>query len=122
MDCGCVYVDNDGDVAQFYHATRQRARKEHVCSECRGPILPGEKYEYVAARWDSFDVLKTCPTCLAVRDAFFCGAFCHGVIWDDMQNHIDTYDGEISDECLAPLPKAARDKVCAMIQEHWDRP
>ena len=122
MSCGCIYIeDGDGLMASLYHARTHQARKPHVCTECRGPIHPGELYEYVAANWDDdFQVMKTCYVCLAVRRAFFCGSFNHGAIWLDMNYHIIDLDGELDSDCLADLPKVARDKVCDLIQDYWE--
>lgn len=121
MSCGCVYVENDADLMSFYSARTHRARKAHFCVECHGVIQPGELYEYIAARWDGdFTVTKTCGICLDVRAAFFCGNVTHGSMWNDLGYHIETFDGEIAPDCLAELPKVARDKVCDLIERYWE--
>ena len=61
--CEC---DIDGYLA-FSTASMRKAKKAHKCSECHGPIVPGDVYEYAAGKqegemWDS----KTCPRCLAL--------------------------------------------------------
>ena len=45
-DCFCDY----GDPPDFYVATKPKARKHHVCEECGGPIMPGERYERVGPK------------------------------------------------------------------------
>ncbi len=45
------------------------ARKQHRCSECRGIIQPGEKYERVFLVYDGYaDTYKTCLHCKSARD------------------------------------------------------
>ena len=59
MDWGgeCV-CDWDADPADVYCSKTRKARKEHVCCECRQKILPGQEYEYVTmmyeGRWESY--------------------------------------------------------------------
>jgi hypothetical protein len=121
MSCGCVYAGNDGDIATFYRAKTYRARHVHVCNECGETIQPGEIYEYVSAYWcGDFDVLKTCATCLAVRSEFFCGNFTHRAIWEDLHCHIEDIGDDFDVDCLAGLPKAARDRVCDLIEDCWE--
>ncbi len=63
-ECSCDY----GDAPAFYRACRPRARKQHVCEECGGPIRPGEKYERVSGKWDSYvDTFLTCARCVDLR-------------------------------------------------------
>ena len=51
-----------------YRFEERRAKKEHRCLECNGPIHPGEVYEYATGKCegDWFDA-KTCPACLDLR-------------------------------------------------------
>lgn len=64
-DCYCDY----GDVTtEFYVARIRKARKERRCYECNGVILPGDKYEYVSAKWDGeIDTVSTCEHCRDLR-------------------------------------------------------
>lgn len=121
MSCSCVYVEADGANASFYRASTHCARKAHTCNECGGTIQPGELYEYVAASWGGdFEALKTCAICLAVRRVFFCGQFTHTTVWEDLRAHIEGIGDDFDVDCLAELPKDARDEVCDMIQEYWE--
>jgi len=62
-ECYCDY-----DPPDFYHREVRSARKEHACGECGASILPGEKYEYVSAKWDGYvDSFKTCEQCVDLR-------------------------------------------------------
>lgn len=120
-DCACICVDLD-NTAEFSRSTILRARKEHICDECSRIIVPGEKYEYVTGKWDGeFSSFKTCSDCLSVRKSFFCAGYEYTRIFDDLADHIWDMDGEISSDCLAPLTKRARDTVCDMIEDHWEK-
>ncbi len=43
------YCDCDYTAPTFYDRASRKARKAHVCDECRGTIQPGEQYEAVVA-------------------------------------------------------------------------
>lgn len=61
--CYCDY-----DPPEFSSRRICVARKAHKCTECRGPIQPGEKYEYVAGRWEGeFCDFHTCERCVDLR-------------------------------------------------------
>lgn len=63
MDCYCDY-----DAPEFCTQTYPKARKKYRCYECAGHILPGEKYEYTAGKWDGdFVDFRTCERCHDLR-------------------------------------------------------
>lgn len=50
---------------------QRKARKDHVCVECRRMIKAGTVYEYVSGIWDgSPSSYKTCPRCVVLRAAY----------------------------------------------------
>jgi hypothetical protein len=58
-DCVCDY-----DSPDFYHRSMRTARKAHRCEECAEEIRPGDRYEYVAGKWNGdLDTFKTCERC-----------------------------------------------------------
>jgi len=120
MECSCVYVgefycDND-----FYRSKIVTAIKQHKCCECHQPILPSEKYEYVAQRYDGeFFTHKTCIDCLSVRNEFFCDGWCFEFLWEYLTEHINELRGDISENCIAPLTVPAKNKVCELIEKAW---
>lgn len=79
MECYC-----DFEPADVYTTEERKARREHRCSECRGVIRKGERYQRASmayeGRWSSY---KTCPDCLfviyEVGRTFFkeCNGWCH---------------------------------------------
>lgn len=119
MECSCIEIDSDYGPSCFKESDRT-ARKQHSCCECGRAILPGEKYRYESGVWDGRpSSFKTCVDCLAVRDTFFCG-FEYKAVWDMMWTSIDENGGDISQSKTAGLPVAAREKVCALIEEYWE--
>lgn len=50
-----------------YHEHTPRARKHHVCCECRRTIAPGAKYVRSTGIWDGPRTYKTCARCARVR-------------------------------------------------------
>ena len=122
-DCSCiaVYVD---DGPEFSNVVDRRARKEHRCGECGLTIGIGEIFEHAANGYDgTVTTHKTCKDCESVRSAFFCEGYYYGRIWDDVHGHIPelVWSGEIpKGDCMASLTKAARDKICDMIEEEWE--
>lgn len=61
-------IDETCDV---WNESRPRARKEHVCSSCAGPIRPGETYLRVSMVFDGTgSTSKACPSCTEDYDAF----------------------------------------------------
>lgn len=63
-ECYCDYES----TLQMAKTATPVARKAHRCTECRGPIAPGEKYEYVTGFGDGrFEKFKVCQRCQALR-------------------------------------------------------
>lgn len=62
----------DDTTPQFYQAIERKARKAHECCECTAKIAPGEKYVYIAGKWDG-DIqvykqhLLCCQACEDIR-------------------------------------------------------
>lgn len=62
------YCDYDYEPARVWEQYKLKAKKRHRCSECGGPILPGEQYErvwYITYDGDK-GVYKTCQRCLNI--------------------------------------------------------
>ncbi len=49
---GCPVYSDACEIMEFYDETFPRAKKRHVCIECRLPIQPGEKYARCCGKWD----------------------------------------------------------------------
>lgn len=104
MSCADVCL-SDGDGADFWTARYVRAKKSHRCKECGKPISIGERYERSAARSEgSFYSHSTCATCAEVRNAFFCGSFTYGDVWNCIrENMFPAWRKSGAWDCLAKL-------------------
>lgn len=56
---------------KVYQEVSRRARKAHVCSECRLTIAAGEGYVRCSSLGDSWDDWPMCVTCSDVKDAWY---------------------------------------------------
>ena len=120
-ECSCVYVDA-GDCAGTMHSEiRRKARKQHICIECRRTIKINEMYEYAKGLYDGqWYEFKTCADCLSIRDSFFCESFLYSEMLSHLREHIQDMNGNISSDCITPLTERAKDMVCIMIQQMFD--
>ena len=133
--CECVVVDTSEAYAHTYCATINNEPFGDIkCCEC-SRIIPEREYRRVEACWQEWDSesdrdfggrkpdhhYHTCDDCLSVRKAFFCDGWHNELVWEYLAEHIDEMDGKISSDCLIPLTPTARNKVCDMIQECWER-
>ena len=77
----CVCGDYDGEPADFYVTRMVRARKAHICVECREEVAPGEKYERTSGKWNgSMDIIRTCVLCLRIRDDLCPNGWVYGML------------------------------------------
>ena len=120
--CACVWVNVDcfSDVFSERHPV---ARKNHWCCECGGVIQKGEKYEHHSGQWDGeWQVFKTCLDCADIKDRLFCEGYIYTTVVDDLINHIQDVQGDISEECLLSLRPKAREMVLGLIDEFVIQP
>jgi hypothetical protein len=121
ISCACVRVEYDGDGWEFGHGGRVTAEKGYKCTECGKDILPGEIYESFRGKADScWYTERTCPVCLNIRDVLFCNGWQFEGLYQSLEYHIDEKGG-VDEACLAALTPKAREKVCEMIEECWER-
>lgn len=82
----------------FYNETWRRARKEHLCEECRRTIAPGENYLRIAIGTDgSASSYSHCIHCHAAASWLVkhCDGFLFGSVEDDLFEHWgEHYDGD----------------------------
>ncbi len=101
--------DNDGSV-EFYRFDHPKARKDHVCSECRGLIPKGSEYEKYISKFDGdFTETKTCLLCVEIRQVFSCGEQGPplGELWNSMRESAFPYLTTGTD-CFRELSAAAK--------------
>jgi len=121
MGCGSCVVSyaEAGDPADFYWDSKPVARREHVCSECRRVIQPGERYGRVTGKWDGeIQTYKTCFDCQSIIDFLFCDGVVFGEVRADLREHI-AEGGTISEDCMIQLTPRARGMVCEIIEGFW---
>lgn len=121
MECSCT-VDNDiAERAELISITTPKARKEHICTECKRTIAKTEEYRREFTKFDNETYIsKTCEDCLSVREVFFSSGWYYGGIWEQIQDFINDVDGDLSVTCLLELTKPARDKILDLIEERWN--
>ena len=71
IECACV---DDGDPCSFWNVSFRKARRSHVCCECREEIKPGERYQhtFLVAEGDR-EHYATCQTCCRIWSSVGCG-------------------------------------------------
>ena len=116
---GCnVGLGGYGDEpAEFYEAEIRKARKEHLCSECRESILPGEQYEHVAGKWDGdFGTYNTCLRCVAIRSGLSCdGTWAFGSLWEEIHDYVFP---AMTTGCLERIEGAAAKQL---LIDRWNK-
>ena len=125
MSCAdvCIDMDYDSDGSDFCTETFHTARKAHKCCECRGVIKPRQRYERAAGKTcGSMWAYATCAECAEIRNAFVCGSWVYGQLWESIEEAmfpVWTRKGPI--DCLAKLDTlAARDK-CRERYAEWKK-
>jgi hypothetical protein len=94
--------DYDGDAAAFYVEKVVKARKPHVCDECRESIAVGATYRRVVGKWgDELSTYRFCGPCDEICQEFSDGARSFGVLWDEIE--INWNDGAHLQACLNRL-------------------
>jgi hypothetical protein len=89
-DCACLYGGlDDYDSSGFQCSQTRRARKEHVCVECRETIAKGQTYEVFSQKFEGdISSVKTCAVCCEIRAALYCDGFYFGQMWEDIRNQL----------------------------------
>jgi len=126
MSCSCVYVDLKGerDIPLYRKTEEPIAESKHVCCECKEIIEVGEKYRKEKIGWGgAFSEIsfRTCVNCVSIRDTFFCRGWYYKRMFKYLEEHIHNMNGEISEDYIAKLIPEARDNVCEMIEDCWNR-
>lgn len=107
------YCDVDS-YPEFFSDNSHVAKKQHKCSECRGPIYPGEKYRRRSGKWDGEVRSYTqCIACCDLEDYVkahvpcMCSTFTY--LYEDVQDAVcyAEKDGVIPGFRFAILRKAA---------------
>lgn len=81
-----------GEPYELSDVAVRKARKSHVCGECKREILPGEEYETYRGLYDGMWYgHKTCRHCIAAREwlSVVCSGFLFESVRDDLKEHFD---------------------------------
>lgn len=119
-DCGCVYVEVD-ECCDVSCDTTRKARKNYKCYECGEPIAKGDNYKETTSLYDGrWSRHRTCVDCVSVKKHLYCSGYYYGAMWQGVEEHIDWCGAEMNYHAVAKLTPKAREKVCAMIEKHWE--
>jgi len=118
----CPLQGNDGEGPSCHSQAIRKARKEHVCSECREPIPKGTKYDYSTGIWDGRpSSYKTCLLCVEIRDHFSCEGWIYEQLWGDLTENFFP-DMKCGGLCMTGLsPDAKRKLIDARMEWYFDQ-
>ncbi len=105
----CPLSSGDEVSASFASTVTRRAKKPHVCCECRESIPAGATYESCTGCWDGhFSTYKTCASCVEIRNHFACNGWMFEQVWQDIEDNFfpDMRAGGPCMEGLSPAAKA----------------
>ena len=105
-----------GENPDVYVDHIRHARKEHKCSECGRPIMPGEIYRSHFYVYDgNADTSKTCSHCCVGQDwlAHNCGGYIFEQVIEEIHEHAEEY----------PHPSTAIPllRIAAGARRRWKR-
>ena len=125
MSCAdvCLFEHYEGNGPDFHTTKTVTARKSHQCEECRDPINPGERYECTSGKWDGqMSTFRVCLPCVEIRDAFTCGSWIYGELWESIREEMFPVWREKGPwDCLAKLTSEAAIEKCNAEYREWMR-
>ena len=86
--CACNHCDLGENTPRMQRCKIRRARKEHICCECKDTINSGCHYEYYSLLYDEgWGHHITCMACVALRSDMYGpnGCWYFGELFDDFQ-------------------------------------
>lgn len=119
--CACVPCDVDDPVTTLSEGD-VRAAKEHVCIECRKPIVKGQVHRVETTLFEGkITRYRTCLDCYSLRKVFFCEGFYYHGLLEMLQEHVRECDGNVICDGVSQLTPGAKDRLFKMIEEEWAR-
>lgn len=117
-DCGyCIDVDCDA-YAEFQSTVIRKARKPFKCGECGREFGPKTEYEYSVGKWDGdFSDFKTCLDCMNIREAFRCGGYALGGLWEELEQY--GFPDGFSEACVAKVETASAKQYLVDRWRKW---
>ena len=120
--CADVCLDHGYDGYNVFYKERiVTARKLHHCVECGEEIRVGEKYELVNLKNEhGFQAIKTCAVCEEIRNAFICGTWAFGELWESIREGMfPVWETKGPLDCLAKLTTVAARDRCREEYADW---
>ncbi len=116
----CVDMDYDAGANEFYIERWRKAAKPHRCRECGREIVKGERHQVASGKSEgSVWSVRTCAECAEIREAFCCGAWIFGQLWEAIRDQVFAdWDEMKAIDCLAKLSDAAVAKMRAEYAEY----
>ena len=108
----CCPIQEVDDTCTVWNETTRRARKEHVCDECREPIAKGEQHRYITSLYDGhWGTYRMCLLCDEIGDHFSCGrGRIMQTLWNDLEENFFPYMSA-GGPCMHGLSPAAKQKL-----------
>ncbi len=80
---------DDADPVEFYSTTTPKARKPHICDECREPIAKGDTYQRTVYKFEgALGVDRLCASCAESKAEFEYHIY-GGDFWGHMREEWD---------------------------------
>lgn len=116
LDHGYGYEPNN-----FWSSAIVTARKVYTCVECHEPISPGQRYERARGKTDNrFWTVTSCLVCAEIRDAFVCGSWIYGDLWESIRESMfPIWETKGPLDCLAKLTTLEARQKCREEYEEW---
>jgi len=119
----CLSVHDDADTPDFFSVKTVTAKKTYRCVECGDWITPGMRYERTSGKWHGcMETYPTCLPCADVRDAFTCGSWVYGELWNDvLEQMFPVWREKGAWDCLAKLQTPEAVAKCNAAYAEWLR-
>lgn len=122
MSCAEVCIDHAYDYENdFYSEKIVTARKPHKCCECRRVITVSARYELASGKCDGrIFSATTCLLCSEIRDAFVCGSFQFGKLWESIDDNIfPIWETSGPIDCLAKIETLEARNILREKYQEW---
>ena len=108
----------EGEYCETVREEYHKAKKRHICGECRELILPGDKYFAIGyAQNGKINNHKICCDCESVAKTFFGGAWTYCCLWEDLwDNFVEDGVGSYKRLIENVTPKA-KDRILSIIKD-----
>lgn len=108
----CCPLQECDEYAKVYERNQRRARKDHVCLECRDVIARGALHNHISMLFDGhWSSWRECLLCEEIGDHFSCGrGRVAETLWSDLEENFFP-DMRMGGPCMEGLSPAAKLKL-----------